>query len=139
MIVKIKNDLVQFSMSDVRFYVYVAGWMMFLDAQVFLIFPPFGVISMYFSFPLVVFLNLSLLYRTNAHISQSENSDINLFTILCESSTIPKDCNYICYKYAAYIQPMHQSLISSCIYFAITLFDCDICITWLLLLVQIGT
>lgn len=77
---------------------------------------------------------MSMLYRTNAHISKSEKSDINLSTILRESSTIPKDCNCICYKYAAYIQPMHQSLISFCIYFAITLFDCDICITWLLLL-----
>lgn len=94
-----------------------------LDAQVFLFFPLWRDLDVFFSY---IFLNLSSLYRTNAH---SENSDINLFTILRESSTIPKDCNYICYKYAAYIQPMHQSFVSLCIYFAITLFDCDICIT----------
>lgn len=101
-----------------------------LDARVFLISPLWCDLDVLFVSFSYVFLNLSLLYRTNAHISKSESSDINLFTILRESSTIPKDCNCICYKYAAYIQPMHQSLFSLCIYFApITLFDCDICIT----------
>lgn len=58
-------------------------------------------------------LQLSLYSTEQMHIS--ENSDINLFTMLSKSSTIPKDCNYVSYKFAAYIQPMHQSFIS-CMY-----------------------
>lgn len=75
-----------------------------LDARVFLLFwRDVDVLIILFFFSYV--LHLSMYSTEQMHIS--ENSD--MFTILSKSSTIPKDCNYVCYKFAAYFQPMHQS------------------------------